>query len=203
MQIPLWCTGALLLAVVAVLVPSCGSVAGSQGTGSTFVLDEAELGGFSPVARVLRHARCLNCHPMGDRPHVGDTRRLHAMNVQRGPDGHGPAGMHCSACHRDQNQDYAKVPGAPDWHLAPLSMGWEGLDDHDLAVALLDRTKNGDRSVADLRKHLNEDPLVLWGWDPGVGRTPVPLPQADFIRAFDAWAEAGTPVPQPGVTSHF
>lgn len=158
---------------------------------------------FADVARVLRHPRCMNCHPRGDRPHVGDDRRLHAMNVMRGPDGQGVPAMRCSTCHRDANQAYSQVPGAPHWHLAPRSMGWEGLDDHDLADVLKDRSKNGDRSLAELREHMAEDPLVLWGWDPGVGREAVPMSHADFLRALDAWIADGAPSPAPGVTSNF
>ena len=39
---------------------------------------------------------------------------------------------------------------APGWHLAPASMGWVGLSEGDLCRTLLDRRKNGGRSVADL-----------------------------------------------------
>ena len=196
--------GAALAVLTAVLAPSCASVDGTDPDGPPVArLDESELGSFTPVARVLRHQRCMNCHPAGDRPHVGDDRRVHAMNVQRGPDGHGYPAQHCSACHRDQNQDYAKVPGAPHWHLAPRSMGWEGLDDRRLAEVLTDRSLNGDRSLADLRNHMAEDPLVGWGWAPGVGREAIPLPQDEFLTAFDAWVEAGAPLPEPGVTSNF
>ena len=111
--------------------------------------------------------------------------------------------MRCLSCHQDQNQDAAGVPGAPHWHLAPLSMGWEGLDDHQLAEAIKDRSKNGDRSLAEIRRHMAEDPLVLWGWDPGAGRSPVPISHADFIAAFDAWVAAGAPSPEPGTVSTF
>ncbi|MEO0652098.1 MAG: hypothetical protein AAFZ65_15600 [Planctomycetota bacterium] len=164
---------------------------------------ERSLAAFSDIARVLRHPRCLNCHPMGDRPHVDDEARLHGMNVQRGPDGHGAPGLHCSTCHRDANQDLVGVPGAPHWHLAPRPMGWEGLDDHDLAATLIDRAKNGDRSLGDLREHMAHDPLVLWGWNPGAGRSAVPTPHDQFIAALDAWIEDGAPLPAPGVTSSY
>lgn len=82
-------------------------------------------------------------------------------------------------------------------------MGWEGLDDHDLARTLKDRSMNGDRSLAALREHIAEDPLVLWGWDPGVGREAVPTPHAEFVDAFDAWIDAGAPTPPAGTTSTF
>jgi len=156
---------------------------------------------FTTVARVLRHPRCLNCHPTGDRPRIGDERELHAMNVQRGPEGHGVPGLRCAACHQPENQDLAGVPGAPHWHLAPLSMGWEGLDDHELAKSLVDRSKNGDRSLTDLRGHMARDPLVLWGWDPGVGRSKPPVSHGDFLEALDAWIESGAPAPAPGTTT--
>lgn len=158
---------------------------------------------FAEVARVLRHPRCLNCHPSGDRPHVGDDGRVHAMLVQRGEGGHGRPGQRCSACHRDENQELARVPGAPRWHLAPRSMGWVGLDDHDLAEALKDPARNGGLSLAELREHMAHDPLVLWGWEPGVGRKPVPISHAAFLRHLDAWIEGGAASPEPGMTSTY
>jgi hypothetical protein len=191
--------GAILFALLFTLtaVAACGSTAGAR------TASHASDASFAPVARVLRHPRCLNCHPSGDRPHVGDAARLHDMNVQRGLGGFGVPGMGCAACHRDRNQDAVHVPGAPNWHLAPRSMGWEGLDDHELAEAIKDRAKNGNRSLAELRSHLAEDPLVLWGWQPGVGREPVPVPHDVFVAAFDAWVAAGAPSPAPGTTTTF
>lgn len=160
-------------------------------------------GTFEPIARVLRHPRCLNCHPSGDRPHVVDDARVHNMNVQRGDDDHGRIGQRCSACHQERNQPGAGVPGAPHWALAPRSMGWVGLDDHDLAESLKDRARNGDRSLAELREHMAHDPLVLWGWDPGPDRAAVPVPHATFVEQIDAWIEAGAPTPAPGFISTF
>ena len=156
---------------------------------------------FATVARVLRHPRCLNCHTVTSFPRVGDDRRRHPQNVQRGPDGHGVPGMRCSTCHQDSNQELVGVPGAPHWHLAPLSMGWEGLDDHDLAEAIKDRTRNGDRSLDDLREHLAADPLVAWAWNPGPGRSTLPISREALLQAFDAWVAAGAKSPPEGVTT--
>ena len=39
-------------------------------------------------------------------------------------------------------------------------MGWEGLDDHELAASLLDRATNGDRSLDDLLKHVTVPVMV-------------------------------------------
>ncbi len=158
---------------------------------------------FAAVARVLRHPRCLNCHPSGDAPRVGDDRRPHEMNVARGPDGHGVPAMRCASCHLPENQDLARVPGAPNWHLAPRSMGWEGLDDHGLAEALKDEARNGGRTMAEVLHHMEQDPLVLWGWDPGAGREAIPVPHAEFVAALRTWIDGGAVSPPPGTTSTF
>jgi len=181
------------LAAVLALTAACRSSAPSHASAASF----------ADVARVLRHPRCLNCHPSGDRPRVGDDRRVHAMNVMRGRGGRGVPAMRCDSCHQDANQVGSGVPGAPHWHLAPRTMGWEGLDDRGLAEALKDPRRNGNRSLAELRAHMAEDALVLWGWDPGVGREPVPVPHAEFLADLDAWIAAGAPSPAPGVTSEF
>ncbi len=199
----LFAASALVLAAALCVTVGCRSSGSRSSSARASTTPVPPGAAFAPIARVLRHPRCLNCHPSGDRPHVGDDRRRHAMNVQRGPDDHGYPAMHCATCHRPANQDAALVPGAPHWHLAPRSMGWEGLDDHDLARTLKDRSMNGDRSLAALREHIAEDPLVLWGWDPGVGREAVPTPHAEFVDAFDAWIDAGAPTPPAGTTSTF
>lgn len=158
---------------------------------------------FAEVARVLRHPRCLNCHTVTDFPRVGDERRRHDQMVVRGEDNAGAPAARCATCHQPENQDLMRIPGAPHWHLAPLSMGWEGLDDHDLADALKDKSANGDRSLEDLYEHMERDPLVLWGWDPDPGRTPVSISHEDFLQALRAWIDAGAPTPPSGVTSTF
>ena len=118
---------------------------------------------FTPIAKVLRDPRCMNCHPVGDRPRQGDDRHFHLQNVTRGLDDMGFVNLRCSACHRDENNSYSGLPGAPNWHLAPLSMGWEGLNDGQLCTVLKDKSKNGDRDIAALVEHMSSDKLVLWG----------------------------------------
>jgi hypothetical protein len=41
-----------------------------------------------------------------------------------------------------------------------------------------------------------KEPLVLWGWNPGPGREPVPISHEDFVTAMRGWIEAGCPVPE-------
>ncbi len=150
---------------------------------------------FQPVAAVLRHPRCMNCHPRDDRPRQSDDRHIHLQNVVRGVDNMGFVNARCNACHRDENSEFSGVPGAPTWHLAPLSMGWQGLNDGDLCKALIDKSKNGDKSIAQLVEHMEKDPLVLWGWKPGGDRAPVSTPHPEFMTQLKTWASAGAPCP--------
>ncbi len=155
-------------------------------------------GAFATVYEVLQHPRCKNCHPAGRVPLQGDDSRPHGQNVQGGADGKGLYAMRCANCHLDQNTPGAHLPpGAPNWHLpaADMPLVFEGRSAAELARQLVDPAQNGGRTPQDLLRHLAEDPLVLWGWSPGDGRTPVPVPHAEFVAAARAWVEAGCPVP--------
>lgn len=149
------------------------------------------------IAAVLRHPRCINCHTTTDFPRQGAAGLPHLLNVRRGNDDRGSVGMRCGACHQDGNQ-LNGVPGAPKWGLAPLSMGWEGLDDHQLAETLKDRSKNGDRSLEALFHHMSEDALVDWAWHPGGERAPVAMDKATFVRELRRWIDSGAASPDPG-----
>ena len=150
---------------------------------------------FAPVAAVLRHPRCMNCHPRDDRPRQGDDRHKHLQNIVRGADDMGFVNARCAACHRDENNEHSGVPGAPAWHLAPLSMGWQGLNDAELCATLIDTNRNGGKDIAALVEHMNKDKVVLWGWDPGGKRAPVSTPHPEFVTQLKAWAAAGAPCP--------
>jgi len=39
---------------------------------------------------------------------------------------------------------------------------------------------------------------VLWGWNPGGNRAPVPVPHDIFVSQFKRWADAGGPCPVAG-----
>lgn len=157
-------------------------------------------GGFGPIYRVLTHPRCLNCHPNGDTPRQDLDARVHEPPVKRGPDGRGIAGAQCMDCHQAKNYAPSGVPGAPNWHLAPLSMAWENLSPGELCRALLDRRKNGGKDLEALVDHLTRDELVAWGWAPGTDvdgkvRAPVPVPKPEFNRMVHAWARSGASCP--------
>jgi hypothetical protein len=150
---------------------------------------------FARVAEVLRHPRCMNCHPVGDFPRQADDRHRHRMLVARGPDDRGTVAMRCSTCHQTTNTADGRVPGAPNWHLAPVSMGWEGLSDGELCRALKDPQKNGRKSLSAIVHHMTEDRLVQWAWQPG-DRTPPSVPQKEFHEAVRRWARTGAACPE-------
>ena len=148
---------------------------------------------FEPIYDVLTHPRCMNCHTVTDFPRQGDERRRHDQLVVRGEDNHGAPTLQCSACHQDHNVADDNVPGAPHWGLAPLSMGWESLNEVELCEALKDLSKNGNRTLEDLLDHMTHDALVLWGWSPGKHRSTPPLDHPEFVQALTQWVNAGGP----------
>lgn len=155
---------------------------------------------FDKMMSVLTHKRCTNCHPSGDRPLQGEDSHIHYFNVQRGEDGHGTAAVQCSTCHQKENNDNSGVPGAPHWHLAPRSMAWVGLNKYEIARSMLNPETNGGKTVAEIEKHMTEDDLVLWAFEPGVNnegipREKPPISEAEFIKAVKDWVAAGAVVP--------
>src|SRR3977135_984851 len=74
---------------------------------------------FIEAGRVLQHPRCLNCHPVGERPTQGNDGHPHSPPVVRGADDKGALGLRCPACPHDANYEPARVPGHPLWHVAP------------------------------------------------------------------------------------
>lgn len=187
---------AALLTVAAVLAAPADRQAVGQDASSA----AESLTAFGRISAVFRHPRCSNCHTVTDFPRQGDDRHRHAMNVRRGPDGHGIAAQHCRACHQRANQAASGVPGADeDWRLAPLSMGWEGLSDGELCRHLLDPARNGGRSGAQVLGHLGTN-LVRWAWAPGADRSgnarTMPLMDYDsFTGDVRRWVETGAPCP--------
>jgi hypothetical protein len=150
---------------------------------------------FLRIATVLQHPRCLNCHPLGDNPLQGSDNHPHVMKITRGNDDQGAVAARCYACHRDENNDVSGVPGAPHWQLAPVSMSWQGLSPGELCAVLKNPQLNGNRSLADLVKHMDEDKLVQWGWNPGQGREPVPIPHTEFVSLLKEWVALGGACP--------
>jgi hypothetical protein len=102
---------------------------------------------FLEASRVLLHPRCANCHPDGDVPAQGMQMISHQPPVTRGPESRGVVGMECAGCHQDHNLALARVPGAPEWHLAPREMAWVGKTPRYICQQMKDPKRNGGRSL--------------------------------------------------------
>ncbi len=150
---------------------------------------------FTELGKVLSHARCVNCHPAGDRPRQGEMRRLHQPPVTRGADGHGLEAMRCAICHQKTNFDPARMPGHPDWHLAPIEMAWEGKSVAEICQQIKDPARNGGRTPEEIVRHIAEDSLVGWAWSPGFGRQPAPGTQKEAGALVAAWVRTGAACP--------
>jgi hypothetical protein len=151
---------------------------------------------FNELGKVLTHPRCTNCHPTGDHPRQGDGARLHQPPVERGADGHGLPAMRCPICHQKANFEPGRVPGHPEWHLAPREMAWEGKTIAEICVQIKDPARNGGRKVQDLIQHIGEDTLVGWAWAPGADRQPAPGTQKQAGALVAAWVETGAACPE-------
>lgn len=153
---------------------------------------------FMAVYKVLKSARCMNCHPSGDVPLQGDDSHLHTMGVKRGPDGKGLYAMKCSNCHQSENSPGLHAPpGNPKWGLPPANMRmvFQGRTPRQLALQILDPKQNGGRTKQQLIDHMTSDALVSWGWNPGQGRTLPPLSHPAFAAQVKLWIEKGAYAP--------
>jgi len=159
------------------------------------------LAAFETVRKVFQHPRCQNCHIPGDAPLQLDDGRTHGQNVKRGPEGQGPAGLPCTTCHQSQNPPASfgasMPPGAPNWHLpaARTPMVFIHLTPAQLCATVKDAKATGGKDLAAMLDHVANDKLVGWGWEPGLGRAPVPVPRDELVAAFRTWMDAGAPCP--------
>jgi len=192
-----------ILAISMVALASLGRV----GEAKRFAGSRTDgLAAWDQVYSVLTSPRCINCHTATNYPQQGDDRHRHFANVIRGPEGKGVPGLNCVSCHHEANAESTGVPGGPDWHLAPLSMHWQDLNDKPLSSAAVcrsvtDRSKNENMDGNALLKHHENAELVLWAWNPGLrpdgsARTVPPLTHDEFVAATRLWVEAGTPCPK-------
>jgi hypothetical protein len=150
---------------------------------------------FTEAGKVLLSPRCLNCHPNGDRPTQGDDLHQHEPMVVRGQANLGATALRCMTCHQGANFAPAGVPGHPQWHLAPLSMAWQGKSLGQICAQLKDRKRNGGKSLAQIQEHMGHDSLVGWAWNPGANRAPAPGTQAQFGQLIEAWIASGAACP--------
>jgi hypothetical protein len=153
---------------------------------------------FLEASRVFFHPRCINCHPAGDSPAQITPDRPHDPPVTRGADDRGVVGMRCTTCHQDHNLELSRVPGAPDWHLAPKTMAWVNRTPHQICEQMKDPKRNGGRTLAQIVEHNAHDDLVGWGWHPGHGRESAPGTQEELGALVAAWVKTGAHCPKEG-----
>jgi len=163
---------------------------------------------FLRAYEVFSHPRCSNCHPRDDRPRWG--ARVHGMNVQRGQEqpkgdkhkkegGYGSPGMPCSTCHQGQNGELqGSPPGAQDWRLAPVRMGWVGLTAADLCLQLKRLEQEDDETIEHIVNPDKLDALVAWAWHPGPGRERPPGDLNQLVQILTWWKTAGAGCPPSG-----
>jgi mono/diheme cytochrome c family protein len=163
-----------------------------------------------------------------DYPRQGDDRHPHYYSVVRGETisaetaektgvhvdiGVGAPFERCAMCHGGHNDDATGIPGTEDpahpgesfWGLAPASMAFESspgvtLTGHELCARLKDKSRNGNRELADTLHHIATEPLILWSWKPGKrasgeSRTTPPVSHDDFVADFSKWMDDGAPCP--------
>jgi hypothetical protein len=154
--------------------------------------------GFIEVVKVLQSPRCMNCHPTGDRPLQGDDNHIHAQNISRKTIA---AGVPCTTCHQTHNADAIGIehgpPGAPGWNLPPadMPMVFQGKTATQICEQMKDPKQNNGKNLAQLLEHATSDPIVLWGWSPGKGRTLPPMTHDAFVAAFKAWVDSDAACP--------
>ena len=122
---------------------------------------------FVEAGKVIQHPRCLNCHPVGERPTQGTDMHPHSPLVVRGADDKGAIGMRCTTCHQDANFEPSGVPGHPLWHVAPKSMAWQQRSLGQICEQIKDPRRNGGKTLAQIQEHMAHDTLVGWAWRPG------------------------------------
>jgi cytochrome c5 len=206
-------TNYLKLAVIGIAVFALAGFAWTGGgvgprVDNTFVgtLGDAEreavsIAAFNEAAKVFFSARCANCHPAGDVPTQGDAMTPHAQGVTRGKDGKGVYGMKCTTCHQNENLEGDHMPPGTsvDWHMPPedQKMVFQGLTAGQLCRNFTDPNKNGGFSAKDVMEHIHKrDPLVMWGWEPGNGRSVPPLTFEQFEAKIDEWLKNGAKCPE-------
>ena len=150
---------------------------------------------FVEAGKVIQSPRCLNCHPNGDRPTQGNDMHLHQPMVVRGPENMGATALRCMTCHQAANFAPAGVPGHPLWHVAPLSMAWQGKSLAQICAQVKDKKRNGGKTLAQISEHMGHDTLVGWAWNPGAERTPAPGTQEQFGKLIEAWVATGAACP--------
>lgn len=156
-----------------------------------------DVAAFEKIASVLRHPRCLNCHQL-EAPLQGDRQWQHIPKIGRNAPALADGRAACARCHAGDGPATG-IPDRPGWRLPPIEAAWEGLTTAQLCQAIKSPKTNGGRGLPELIKHLDEDTLVLWAWEPaapGVQRTPPPISHKEFVDLARHWVTTGAACPE-------
>ena len=191
-----------LLSALATLAVASGFAHAADPTPAASSNDGLAL--WAKIHEVFSHPRCANCHvgsdnvPIWSGKNFGPTPRPHGMNINGGASRIGAEnGLLCVSCHTPHNSAIKNgPPGATPWLLAPVVMQWYGKSSAEICSQVKDVQRNGNRSLEALAHHVESDPLVNWGWSPGIGRDPAPYTSADTAGFIRAWGKLGAPCPK-------
>ncbi len=157
---------------------------------------------FNDAVKVFFSARCANCHPGGEAPTQGDAMVPHQQNVIRGKEGKGVYGMSCTTCHQHENLAGEHMPPgtSKDWHMPPADqrMVFQNISAAQLCRNFKDPAKNGGhKTLREAMDHIQKkDPLVMWAWNPGNGRTLPPMTFEEFSAKIEEWVKNGGDCPK-------
>jgi hypothetical protein len=191
------------MCVIFLLGSACWSThyGAAQDSAASQTSKEAGVAAWQQVYSVLTHPRCINCHTATNYPQQGDDRHRHLFNIVRGPGGKGVPGLNCATCHQSANANSTGVPGAQNWHLAPLSMKWQDTNNNIMSSADICRSvSEHSKEAGGVLRHHQQAPLVLWAFQPGrrrdgTERSLPPLTHQEFVAATRTWVDAGMPCP--------
>ncbi len=164
---------------------------------------------WAKIYEVFSHPRCANCHvgennrPKWSGPSYEKAYNLpkggnmyHAMYINAGNDRTGAKTTPCATCHQHRNDTKPHSPPGNDvWFLPPVEMEWFGKSSSYICQQIQDPERNGNRTLAEISKHIEHDELVHWGWNPGPGRQPAPYSSREVARFIKSWQSAGAPCP--------
>jgi hypothetical protein len=77
-----------------------------------------------------------------------------------------------------------------------MPMVFEGVTPREICEHLKDPARNGNRSPEEVLEHVETGPVVLWGWNPGEGRTPVAMSHEEFVKDMKEWIDNGAACPE-------
>jgi hypothetical protein len=83
--------------------------------------------------------------------------------------------------------------------MPPPALAFAGKSAAQICRQIKDPDRNGGRTLEEVRKHVREDTIIKWAWDPGPGRTPAPFSWETIafsgIGPFNVWYRAGAACP--------